>query len=385
MLQKIKEKLRILKARVKNGNYAYYFWLFPIQQRKIVVSTHYGRGFSDSPKYIVAELLKQKSLDIVWLVKKGEEANLPEGIRGVRYGTKQALKELATAKIWLDNCRQVQSPPKRRGQIYLQTWHSPMRLKKIEKDAEKKLPASYIDRAKRDGKNCDYMLAGSTFSKQMYQNAFWFSGEVLPAGTPRCDILLNNRDSIDEKVRAYFQAGADTKFILYAPTFRKTADTSIYIREFSDLRRAAKKRFGGKWKVLVRLHPNVAYLANDMVYDEYVLNATAYPDIQELLYSTDLLITDYSSCMFDMAISGKKSMLYTPDLSEYISKERDLYFKIEELPFSISKTMSELVNKVLQFDEGEYQQELASFNKEIGLFETGTAAKEVAQKIQTFI
>lgn len=381
MFSKLKHVLRLLKMRWTYGNYAYYYWFLPLQANKIVVSVHYGRGYSDSPKYIVAELL-QHGFDIVWLVREDQESSLPAGVRAVRYGSKQALRELATAKIWLDNCRQKYSPPKRRKQMYIQTWHSPLRLKKIEKDAENQLPIAYLDRAKRDAKKCDYMLAGSDFSRAMYQASFWFDGEVLPVGTPRCDLLLNKNPALHQSVADFFQVASTTKFALYAPTFRQEASLSVYLQEFSEVKRALQDKFGGDWKILIRLHPNVAKLADDMVYGEDIFNATSYPDMQELLATTELLITDYSSSMFDMALACKKVILYTPDLTSYLAKERTFYFDFKELPFSISKTKEELLKQVAQFNERVYQQKVVLFNTQIGSYEQGNAAVAVAEKIQ---
>ncbi|AQY52569.1 hypothetical protein UE46_12805 [Listeria weihenstephanensis] len=363
------------------GNFTYQYWFLPIQKNKIVVSAHYGRGYGDSPKYMVDALMNQ-GLDIVWLVQKGQETSLPEGVRPVSYGTKQALRELATAQVWIDNCRQKYSPPKRKSQRYIQTWHSPLRLKKIEKDAVNYLPQAYIDRAKRDAKKCDYMLAGSAFSQELYRNSFWFQGDVWLTGTPRCDVFFQDSTIIKRRVTTDLDIPFATKLALYAPTFRKNMEASVYLQEFTHVKLALQAKFGGCWKVLIRLHPNVAHLATEFSTDNDVLQATDYPDMQELLVASDLLITDYSSSMFDMGIARKKVMLYTPDLAEYLATEREFYFDIKELPFPLAKKPTELINQVLHFDEITYQQLLATFNDSIKQCENGEAASAVANKIK---
>ncbi|MBC1558798.1 glycerophosphotransferase [Listeria booriae] len=381
MFLKLKQAFRLFQQRFRFGNFAYYYWFFPIQPKKIVVTAHYGRGYGDSPKYIVEALLHQ-GFDIVWLIQKGQESSLPAGVRPVIYGSRQALRELATAKVWLDNCRQKYSPPKRKKQRYIQTWHSPLRLKKIEKDAENQLPAAYLDRAKRDAKKCDYMLAGSAFSQQMYKKAFWFQGEVLLTGTPRCDVFFQANTVIKQRVTTHFGIPSTTNIALYAPTFRKNETASAYLHTFTGLKQALQTKFSGDWKILIRLHPNVAHLASEFLTDDDVLQATDYPDMQELLVATDLLLTDYSSSMFDMAIAGKKVILYTPDIQEYLATERDLYFDIQALPFPLAKTPSELMQQVHQFDENNYSQRLAAFHASIQQCETGHAASAIATKIK---
>ncbi|MBC1797023.1 glycerophosphotransferase [Listeria booriae] len=383
MFPKLKQALRLLKEQIQFGNFAYQYHFLPIQKNKVVVSSYYGRGYSDNPKAIVAELLDQ-GLDIVWLVQNGEEKTLPAGVRHVPYGSKQALRELATAKIWLDNCRQKFSPPKRRSQIYIQTWHGPYALKKVEKDAEEQLPISYVKRAKKNARKCDYMLSGSAFCDAMYTDTFWFQGEVLPIGTPRCDVFFQDNAAIHQRVTQFFQTEATARFVTYAPTFRTDGDATVYLQDFTEVQQALQHKYGGTWKVLLRLHPNVAELAKDIDYGENVLNATAYPDMQELLAASDLLITDYSSSMFDMMIAEKKVMLYAPDLASYLKNERALYFDLKNLPFPLSETQTDLVSQITQFDETNYKQQLHHFQQQFGQHETGTASARIANQIKNW-
>ncbi|MBC1457166.1 CDP-glycerol glycerophosphotransferase family protein [Listeria newyorkensis] len=384
MIQRIKQTARLMKKRLEYGCFSYHHWLRPIEKNKIVVSAYYGGGYADSPKAIVAELLPQ-GFDIVWLVRDGQEKTLPAGVRPVRYGSKQAIHELATAKIWLDNCRQKYSPPKRKQQVYFQTWHGSLALKKIEKDAAKQLQPAYLDRAKRDAKKCDYMMAGSDFCERIYTDSFWFRGEVLASGTPRCDALLKTDAALTQYVAEAFQSKPTTKFALYAPTFRQGENLTAYLQDFTKVHEALQNRFGGEWKILVRLHPNVAKLAKQINYGENILNATDYPDMQELLAVSEWLITDYSSSMFDMAIAGKKVVLYTPDLDNYLKKERAMYFDLKELPFQLTKTPEALVSQMEEFDEADYHKKLAVFQQHIGSYETGNASVMVADKIKEII
>ena len=94
----------------------------------------------------------------------------------------------------------------------------------------------------------------------------------------------------------------------------------------------------------------------------------------------DLLITDYSSSMFDMAVAGKKCVLYVPDLESYMSRERGLYFDITQLPFPRGETMEALCACVSDF-EG-YEDRCRAFLKEIRSFEDGNAAAAVAKRIE---
>ena len=100
--------------------------VFPVNRTKVVITSHYGKGYGDNAKYIVEELVRRHNkYDIVWLLNKELYGSVcfPDYIRTVKYGSLRALFELATAKIWIDNCRKEFYPIKRKSQFYIQTWH----------------------------------------------------------------------------------------------------------------------------------------------------------------------------------------------------------------------------------------------------------------------
>ena len=316
-------------VKLKNCTYCHFFRLFPVQKNKIVVSNFFGSGYGDSPKYIAEKLIdSNENYEIVWLLKQSlsGKALFPEQIKTVRYGSLRALYELATAKVWIDNVRKAACPPKRKGQYYIQTWHSFLRLKKIEKDAGEFLSDTYVERAKIDSDNCDLMISGCDFSHDIYRNSFWYDGEILKCGTPRCDIFFGDTAPFRKKVSEYFGITGSCGLILHAPTYRSGPSAGPYLIDYEKIIAAAGIRFKGNWKILVRLHPKTASLSDKIDYNENILDATCYDDMQELLAASDILITDYSSSMFDMIVAEKLCLIHAPDLEEYIARERDLYF-----------------------------------------------------------
>jgi CDP-glycerol glycerophosphotransferase len=101
--------------------------------------------------------------------------------------------------------------------------------------------------------------------------------------------------------------------------------------------------------------------------------------MQGLLCITDLLITDYSSSMFDMAMLKRPCLLYATDVEKY---DRGYYFRFDELPFPLARNQQELTRNLNNFDLKRYQSDIEKFNeKEIGFFEDGTASKAVAEWI----
>lgn len=169
----------------------------------------------------------------------------------------------------------------------------------------------------------------------------------------------------------------DSHYVLYAPTFRKNGDITAYDIDYLSLVESLTRRFGGKWAILFRLHPNLKDIVNVKDLPSCCINMSEYDDIQELIAISDILITDYSSCMFDMAFMGKLCILYTSDLFQYITEERNLYFDINSLPFPLAKTNRELINLICHYDSAEYDSALSKFMNKIGSFETGTACKQI--------
>lgn len=368
----------ILKIKALRHEAWLAFWrAMPIQKNKILLWSDDFKSFGCSPKYIALYLAEHfpGKYDLVWVLNQDKTLpqGMPEGIRVVRYFSMEYLKEIATAKVVICNARTGKHYyfRKRKGQFYIQTWHSSLRLKKIEGDTE--LPESYVETAKEDSRKIDLLLSGCRFSSDIFKRAFWYDGEILEKGTPRCDGFFGDNSAVREKVFRFYGIGAGKKLALYAPTFRKDKKPSLYGMDFALLQEA----LGEDWVIGCRLHPNL----NAEVPAENCIPMSKYPDMQELLQSCDLLITDYSSSMFDMAVAGKKCALFLPDLADYKKNQRGLYFDIETLPFPKAEDMAGLCQAVKHWDG--YEEACRAFNESIGSFEQGNAARAVAERIET--
>lgn len=359
---------------MRHKAYLAYCRSLPIQRNKVILWSDDFKSFGCSPKYIALELAKRGKFDVVWVLNQDRPvpAELPQGIRLVRYFSMEYLREIATAKVIICNHRTSDYHffNKRRGQFYIQTWHSSLRLKKIEGDASG-LPESYVNHAKADSAKIDLLLSGCAFSSDIFRRAFWYGGELLEAGTPRCDGFFGDNSDVKKKVFDHFGLESGKKFALYAPTFRKDKKANLYGMDFDRLQTA----LGENWVIGCRLHPNL----NAEAPAQGCVPMSKYPDMQELLRACDLLITDYSSSMFDMAVAGKKCALYVPDLESYMAGERGLYFDINDLPFPKAEDMDALC--ALNFED--YEEKCAAFLKRIGSFENGTAAKVAADRIES--
>ncbi|WP_110114932.1 CDP-glycerol glycerophosphotransferase family protein [Bacillus sp. CGMCC 1.16541] len=376
-----------LLRKLTQGNYCYLLWIFPVKQNKIAISNYYGKGFGDNGKYISEELLKKgNNYDIVWLLKKDliNKVKFPRGIRVVEYGSFKALYELVTAKVWIDNCRKAFYPPKRKEQYYIQTWHGGVALKKVEKDVENKLDRLYVENAIKDSKMADVFISNSSLCTNMYRTAFWYDNKILEYGSPRCDILVNYDYKVEKKVRSYFKISDDVKLLIYAPTFRADGTTDAYDIDFNKLLKTLEEKWGGKWCVLVRLHPNVSMKSKLMEYTSNIINASDYDDMYELLAASNILITDYSSSMFEFSLTGKIVILYASDIKSY-EKDRNFYFELNHLPYPVAENNYQLQSLLNNFDEGLYSLRLNSFLSKIGINEKGNASTKLVELIDNVV
>lgn len=359
------------------------FRLFPLKKNKVLLCSFNGKGFGDNPKYLALKLLQQqKSFDLVWQLHKKIETNsgIPTQIRTVRYGSLREIYELCTAKVWIDNTRKPYRMFKRRSQFYIQTWHGSIGVKMVEKDALDSLTYAYLLTAKADSRMANLFIANGKHIRNLYRNSFWYEGEILEVGSPRNDIFFKNTTPLKEYIARYFSIPQEARIVLYAPTFRNNRASEIFDLDYNACVDALKKRFGGEWVVLMRLHPNRAAEAGKAVLPAQVRNATRYDDMQELLAVTDVLITDYSSSVFDYALRRKPAFLFTPDEGDYV-QDRGFYFKLSALPFPKAVSNNMLTDLILQFDETEYISNISRFYEEQEVKEDGTAAQQVVARI----
>ena len=320
----------------------------------------------------------EADLDLVWIVSD-ITTPMPKGVRVCRYGSARAAYELSTARVWVNDSRGG-AHYKRKNQYYMQTWHG-FALKCIER-AAKNLPASYVEQGKRDSAQTDIIVSNSSFMTKVYGEDFWYDGVVEEYGSPRNDIFFQDNTELRRKILTTFGLPEDRKLLLYAPTFRDDGSTDAYRIDILRVLAACEKRFGGNWSALMRLHPNVAkQSAKLFAYDnERVLDATAWTDMQELLAATDLLITDYSSSMFDYILRDTPCIRFATDLEEYRAV-RNFYFPLEALPMPLAQSNDELCALLENYDASQDGARRQAFMKENGFCEDGAASRRCAQWI----
>jgi len=362
----------------------YLFKWLPVKQNKIFIFSYYGSQYGCNPKYISEYLIRNypgDTFDIVWAFNQLANKQHLRRIRKVKTMSLRYFYELATAKIIITNFRTTDLFIKRKNQYYIQTWHSSLRLKQIERDAEDSISREYINMAKNDSQKCDLLLSGCQFSTSIFKRAFWYEGEIFEHGTPRNDLFFQSNTEMKERILTGLNIPLDSKLVLYAPTFRKNESLEVYNLNYQLISERLSGKFGGNWIFLVKLHPHLAAKSSQLAGGEHVIDVTSYDDTQELLTIADVLISDYSSLIFDYAITQRPCFLYVPDFEQYTGKDRNLYFHLTELPFINAGSNEEMAGKIQSFHPEDYKTALNQFLASIGSFEDGTACESLAGKI----
>ncbi len=350
--------------------------IFPIDEKKITVSSYYGKALQDNPKYVAEYLLaKNPELKIHSLENKHRKHNDPR-IKVVSNNLLSRTYHLSTGKIWIDNCRKLHYISKRQNQYYIQTWHAGLGLKRIEFDVFDQLYPSYTKWMQSDTDSMDLLIADSVFIKNYFKTAFRFNKEILCCGIPRCDIFTDEikKQNIRQKLLKKYGLGENDKIIMYAPTFRQDLSSEAYDIDFDKL----IKDLDYEYHFFIRLHPNVSDMELNINYGKYIINVSGHDDMQELLITSDILITDYSSCMFDFLYLGKRCVLYASDLEKYIAS-RSLLIDYNKLPFPCTYNYDQLLLTLRKKED--YKSIYEKWALDYGVCKPGNAARQIADWI----
>ena len=323
--------------------------------------------FTDNPKYLylyVAE--NEKNLKPVWITKnkKVYKELKKQNYNVVIKNSFKAFFLAMRAKYYFfsHNIEDI-FYFKRKNTIAVNLWHgSP--LKKMGFDTEVDL--KWIKRRKKLGlkipyEKWDYLVVAHEVFVPFFKSSMRLPEEkILPFGLPRNDILWEIKENkekyleIKKKVSKFFNIYYTKKIILYAPTFRDNEVLSKNLKkEIEQIIPKIKEIIKDKeYKLLLRLHPlDKLNFNREIIDNEIIFDATEYEDMQELLAVSDILITDYSSSMFDFTILGKPIILYMFDEQAYKKIRGGFYNIINNDCFHIvfsRHELAKLLKKLLE-------------------------------------
>ena len=358
--------------------------LLPVKRNKIVFVNYCGQGWGGSPRYIAEEIFRQGlDYDLVWLT---EDASLsfPSGIRTARLFSRRGRLELSTARVIITNTKRKLPFIKRSCQFYIQTWHGDFALKLIEGEVEDKLDAGYVAGSKAESKETDICLSGSRQFSDIVRKSFWYDGEIFESGLPSNDLYFKDSANLENSVRTFFKIPDGTRIALYAPTFRD-GDRDFEFLDFDLFHHLLEQKTASPWVIVARLHPNDIARSSKIQFNACVLDGSHYRDTQELAKASDLLVTDYSSIMYDFALQRKPVILFTPDLEAYLQRRglRDIYW---ELPFPQVRAKEALEDAIDTVFGSDYSTRQTSFMKErICSYDDGHASERIVDRIRQVV
>ncbi|WP_427869679.1 bifunctional glycosyltransferase/CDP-glycerol:glycerophosphate glycerophosphotransferase [Leucobacter luti] len=352
-------------------------------ERTAVCLSFSGANVHDSPQPVAQALLRDGHVDeIVWGVLSTHQ-DLGPCSREVPLHSEEFIELLHRAKFLINNAHFPHYFRKRAGQTYIQTWHGTP-LKKIAEDVPPtSLSNSYRDLMGREVKAWDVLLAQSPEAGQLLARAFRFRGPVLSAGYPRNDELfdIEKMSALRSAFRARFAIGENAPVVLYAPTWRDNASGTIASTVGEELQSARLlEALGNDARLLLRGHVNTMRNRRD-VESGRVLDVSGWSDLTQLFAASDMLITDYSSMFFDYDLTGKPVVSFAPDLAEYSSTIRGLYFDYQEtFPGPIAQTNDELV-QILQ-DGVTRRERVGGIVEDVRRTERGNAAQATSDWVR---
>jgi CDP-glycerol glycerophosphotransferase len=311
-------------------------------QQSVLFESFSGKQVGDSPLDIAIELQKSHpELALIWTITPGQN-QAPLGMVGLKQGSIRWLKALARSKYLVNNANFPSYFRKRDGQIYLQAWHgTPLKL--IGNDIRNNRTSKvYQDTMIREAGYWDYLISPNPYCSEIFPKAFNSGAKVLELGYPRNDRLsgfsLDQRQAIRQSLGI---SDPNQTLVLYAPTWRDAQrganggwEAVNYLNENSQL--------PAGYTLLYRGHANT-HASHQKRTANNVIDVTLYPDIANLFIAADVLVTDYSSVMFDFSVTGKPIIFLTPDIENY-ERDRGFYFDFRnEAPGPIVLSVPEVM------------------------------------------
>lgn len=363
------------------------FYIFPVNSKKIYFSSYEGKQFSCNPKYIFLKLkdLKKSELNYVYEYNgRNLPVELQKEIKIVKHNSFQYIVEIMTSKVIITNSGLTPKIPLRKSQILINTWHGGGAYKKSGKDLDREKNGSgkyYIELSERQ---TSYFLTNSQQFTQIIHSALGIElTKMINSGSPRNDLFF----SCDKKnhihkaaIQSALNLKNNSKLVLYAPTYRgKVGNVEKDPYESLDillLLNTLHNKFGGTWMLLYRGH----YFNPVSIHNNGSIDVSTYPDMQQLLCVIDVLITDYSSSIWDFSFTDKPAFLFVPDLEAYIN-DRDFYVPIDQWPYNYARNNLELQDIIQQYDPILQKQKNKKHHEMFKSYETGKATEMVVDLV----
>ena len=303
----------------------------------------------------------------------------------MRRGSWRYHLDLARAEFWVDNQGFPRAFARRRETTYVQTWHgTPMKRMGFDSPALERAGAGVRRQHKAMIKRWSALLVPSEYFVETFVKSYGYQGRLVRKGLPRNDLLVRGvDDSWAQAKKAELGLPTDRRLVLYCPTFRDRArrlETPYQLPlDLEQMRRA----LGDDVHLMLRPHYLDSFKLTDR-YAPFATDVSRHHDVTELMLVADVLVTDYSSVMFDFANTGKPMVFYTYDYEDYVRDERGTYLDLPEVaPGPMVATTDELIKALESVDDDveRFRDKYAEFRERFCSFESGHAAEDVVHGV----
>jgi CDP-glycerol glycerophosphotransferase len=367
------------------------YHLIKVDSKVIIFESNLGKNYTGNPKAIYEKMVK-RGLDqvytCVWIFNNPQTV-IPGKHIQVKKMRLKYLYYFNKAKYWIVDSRQPLFLNKKAETIFIQTWHGTP-LKKLALDMEvidmggETDLEGYKDRFKQSSSRWDYLLAQNYYSAEVFRSAFGFDKNMLSMGYPRNDKLIEVDNEMILNIKLKLNLPIDKKIILYAPTWRDNAfikkgyykfETELNIDYMS-------KELSNDYILIVKAHYLVAEKMKRLTENnKFVYDFSSQQDITDLYLVSDLLITDYSSVMFDYSVLKRPMYFYVYDYEEYRDALRGFYFDLKaEAPGPCVESTDALIHEIKKGEDYYYQvykDKYECFSEKFNHLDDGTSSDKI--------
>lgn len=202
----------------------------------------------------------------------------------------------------------------------------------------------------RNHRNYTKAIVSSDDIRKHYAEGFGISEDkVFATGVPRTDIFFDEeyKSSKIKELTEKYPLIKDKKVIMFAPTFRGNGQqTAYYDFDKFDIEELYNE-LSDEYVIIMKLHPFIKNIPTiDKKYEKFIIDLTSEREINDLLFVSDILITDYSSVCFEYSLLNRPMIFFAYDMEEYIEK-RDFYYPYKGfVPGPIVKTTEGIINVI---------------------------------------
>ncbi|MBR2682254.1 MAG: CDP-glycerol glycerophosphotransferase family protein, partial [Atopobiaceae bacterium] len=352
--------------------------LLPLKKKTIVFESYWGRQAGCNPRALYDYIdANHPDYECIWSV---EDLRIPVDGKGKRVLTDSLpyFYYMARSRFFVNNVNFGDAYEKRRGQIEIQTMHGTP-LKTLGLDVKADFPneetvKSFLRRCGR----WDYLIVQSPKVEEITKSCYAFDRTFLRTGYPRNDeLLLRNTEEEQRRLKESMGIDPDTKLVLYAPTWRTSGRFDLLL-DFNQLSDA----FGDGYTFALRRH----HLSMPGFTHKFrmgnAVDLTFEKSIDDVLLATDVLITDYSSLMFDFALLHRPMLFFVYDLEAYRDELRGFNIDLEtEAPGPLVRTTKEVITELRNLEGEDTNVSLDSFIQTYLPYETDHSSRDVFEQV----